>query len=195
MRLSTRALRWTVRVSPKHLHSRWPTITTPKRRRGQISHSRRADAQPEERRPDAAAPVADRDDRASAGRASRRWPSTRSTPKGSAATSSRCRPTPASSSSGWKSPTSIRSKASARRSRSGRRTASAIRDRRSARRPRFTTICGCSMPASGRRICRNCGREVIRETAEVVARRLGELPGGHAAAASASTCRSSRLRR
>jgi excinuclease ABC subunit A len=30
----------------------------------------------------------------------------------------------------------------------------------------------------GRTYCRNCGREVIRETAEVVARRLGELPGG-----------------
>src|SRR6476619_6293910 len=28
----------------------------------------------------------------------------------------------------------------------------------------------------GRTYCRNCGREVIRETAEVVARRLGELP-------------------
>ena len=30
----------------------------------------------------------------------------------------------------------------------------------------------------GRTYCRNCGQEVIRETAEVVARRLGELPGG-----------------
>jgi excinuclease ABC subunit A len=30
----------------------------------------------------------------------------------------------------------------------------------------------------GRTYCRNCGREVIRETAEVVARRLGELPDG-----------------
>jgi excinuclease ABC subunit A len=30
----------------------------------------------------------------------------------------------------------------------------------------------------GRTYCRNCGREVIRETAEVVARRLGELPEG-----------------
>jgi excinuclease ABC subunit A len=30
----------------------------------------------------------------------------------------------------------------------------------------------------GRTYCRNCGREVIRETAEVVARRLGELPSG-----------------
>jgi excinuclease ABC subunit A len=30
----------------------------------------------------------------------------------------------------------------------------------------------------GRTYCRNCGQEVIRETAEVVARRLGELPPG-----------------
>ncbi len=30
----------------------------------------------------------------------------------------------------------------------------------------------------GRTYCRNCGREVIRETAEVVARRLAELPAG-----------------
>jgi excinuclease ABC subunit A len=30
----------------------------------------------------------------------------------------------------------------------------------------------------GRTICRGCGRDVIRETAEVVARRLGELPAG-----------------
>ncbi|MCU1384097.1 MAG: uvrA 3 [Acidobacteria bacterium] len=30
----------------------------------------------------------------------------------------------------------------------------------------------------GRTYCRNCGKEVVRETAEVVARQLGELPGG-----------------
>src|SRR6187401_244490 len=30
----------------------------------------------------------------------------------------------------------------------------------------------------GRTFCRNCGREVIRETAEVVARQLGERPQG-----------------
>ena len=34
----------------------------------------------------------------------------------------------------------------------------------------------------GRTFCRNCGREVVRETAEVVARQLGELPPGHAPA-------------
>src|SRR6202040_2976906 len=30
----------------------------------------------------------------------------------------------------------------------------------------------------GRTVCRNCGKEVVRETAEVVARQLGELPPG-----------------
>src|SRR5205809_4795634 len=30
----------------------------------------------------------------------------------------------------------------------------------------------------GRTYCRSCGREVVRETAEVVARRLGDLPAG-----------------
>src|ERR671916_1454666 len=30
----------------------------------------------------------------------------------------------------------------------------------------------------GRTFCRQCGKEVVRETAEVVARRLGELPAG-----------------
>src|SRR5687768_1875275 len=30
----------------------------------------------------------------------------------------------------------------------------------------------------GRTICRQCGTDVVRETAEVVARRLGELPAG-----------------
>src|SRR5687767_14111746 len=30
----------------------------------------------------------------------------------------------------------------------------------------------------GRTFCRQCGQEVVRETAEVVARRLGELPAG-----------------
>ena len=62
--------------------------------------------------------------------------------------SSRCRPTPGSFSSGWRSRTSMSSKASARRSRFGRRTASATRGRRSARRPRSTTTCACSSPAS-----------------------------------------------
>ena len=34
----------------------------------------------------------------------------------------------------------------------------------------------------GRTFCRQCGQEVVRETAEVVARQLGDLPAGHAAA-------------
>ena len=53
-------------------------------------------------------------------RASRSWPSTPSTPRASAATSSRCRPTPASSSARWTSPTSTSSRACRRPSRSTR---------------------------------------------------------------------------
>ena len=47
----------------------------------------------------------------------------------------------------------------------------------------------------GRTFCRGCGKEVIRETAEVVAARLSALPRRHAPARSASTCRSWRRRR
>ena len=65
----------------------------------------------------------------------------------------------------------LASTASARRSPSGRKTASATRARRSARRPRSTTTCACSTRASAGRSAGNCGREVIRETAEVVANR------------------------
>ena len=42
----------------------------------------------------------------------------------------------------------------------------------------------------GRTFCRQCGQEVVRESAEVVARAAGRAPGRHAAHASASTCRS-----
>ena len=46
----------------------------------------------------------------------------------------------------------------------------------------------------GRTFCRKCGQEVVRETAEVVARQLRRAAGRHAAAASASICRSSTRR-
>jgi hypothetical protein len=81
-------------------------------------------------------------------RASRRWPSTPSTPRASAATSSRCRPTPASSSARWTSPTSTSSRACRRPSRSTRSRRRATRARRSAPSPRSTTTCGCCSPAS-----------------------------------------------
>ena len=66
----------------------------------------------------------------------------------------------------------------ARPSRSARRTASATRARPSARPPRSTTTCACSTRGSAAPFCRNCGQEVVRESPEVVARRLAALPEG-----------------
>ena len=68
----------------------------------------------------------------------------------------------------------------------GIRPAIAIRQKNSIRNPRSTVGTTTEIhdylrllyARVGRTYCRGCGREVIRETAEVVARRLGELPGG-----------------
>jgi excinuclease ABC subunit A len=62
----------------------------------------------------------------------------------------------------------------------------AIRQKNSVRNPRSTVGTTTEIhdylrllfARVGRTFCRNCGREVIRETAEVVARQLGELPAG-----------------
>jgi excinuclease ABC subunit A len=62
----------------------------------------------------------------------------------------------------------------------------AIRQKNSIRNPRSTVSTTTEIhdylrllyARIGRTFCRGCGREVIRETAEVVARRLGELPDG-----------------
>jgi excinuclease ABC subunit A len=62
----------------------------------------------------------------------------------------------------------------------------AIRQKNSVRNPRSTVGTTTEIhdymrllfARVGRTFCRNCGREVVRETAEVVARQLGELPGG-----------------
>ena len=62
----------------------------------------------------------------------------------------------------------------------------AIRQKNSIRNPRSTVSTTTEIhdylrllyARIGRTYCRGCGREVIRETAEVVARRLGELPEG-----------------
>src|SRR3954471_22767549 len=64
--------------------------------------------------------------------------------------------------------------------------AMAIRQKNSIRNPRSTVGTTTEIhdylrllyARVGRTYCRNCGREVIRETAEVVARRLGGLPEG-----------------
>ena len=80
------------------------------------------------------------------GRASRRWPSTPSTPRASAATWSRCRPTPASSWARWTSPTSTSSRGCRRPSPSTRSRPAATPGRPWARSPRSTTTCGSSTP-------------------------------------------------
>src|SRR5262245_24000519 len=62
----------------------------------------------------------------------------------------------------------------------------AIRQKNSVRNPRSTVGTTTEIhdymrllfARVGRTYCRNCGKEVVRETAEVVARRLGELPSG-----------------
>jgi excinuclease ABC subunit A len=62
----------------------------------------------------------------------------------------------------------------------------AIRQKNSVRNPRSTVGTTTEIhdymrllfARIGRTFCRSCGREVLRETAEVVARRLGELPSG-----------------
>jgi excinuclease ABC subunit A len=68
----------------------------------------------------------------------------------------------------------------------GIRPAIAIRQKNSIRNPRSTVGTTTEIhdylrllyARVGRTYCRQCGKEVIRETAEVVARRLGELPEG-----------------
>src|SRR5438874_11960132 len=62
----------------------------------------------------------------------------------------------------------------------------AIRQKNSVRNPRSTVGTTTEIhdymrllfARVGRTFCRKCGREVVRETAEVVARQLGELPSG-----------------
>jgi excinuclease ABC subunit A len=62
----------------------------------------------------------------------------------------------------------------------------AIRQKNSVRNPRSTVGTTTEIhdymrllyARVGRTFCRNCGREVVRETAEVVARQLGQLPSG-----------------
>ena len=71
-----------------------------------------------------------------------------------------------------------RSTASRRRSRFGRRTASAIRDRRSARRPRSTTTCGCSGRASAGRSAGSAASRSSASRPTSSRRELLALPAG-----------------
>src|ERR1700738_2967983 len=67
---------------------------------------------------------------------------------------------------------------------SGIAPAVAIRQKNSTRNPRSTVATATEIhdymrllyARVGRTLCRGCGREVVRETAEVVARTLGEVP-------------------
>ena len=114
---------------------------------GPDRRARRARAQPQERgRRDAARP-ADRDHRPVGIAASPPWPSTPSTPRASAAMSSRCPPTRGSSWARWRSRTSTRSTGCRRPSASTRRAPRRTRARRSAPSPRSTTTCACSSRA------------------------------------------------
>ena len=112
------------------------------------------------------------------GRASRRWRSTRSTPRASAAMSSRCRPTPASSWARWTSPTSTSSRGCRRPSPSTRSRPAATPARRWAPSPRSTTTCGSSTPRIGHPHCPTCGRPVARQTPQQIVDRVLELPEG-----------------
>src|SRR5947209_13953698 len=68
----------------------------------------------------------------------------------------------------------------------GTSPAIAIRQKTSVRNPRSTVGTTTEIhdymrllyARVGRTVCRNCGREVVRETAEVVASHLGTLPSG-----------------
>ena len=121
-------------------------------------HHRRPPAQPQERHRRDPEEEAGDPHAASRARASRRSPSTRSTPRASAATSRASTPTPGSSWARWTSRSTTRSAAWRPRSRSSRRRPAATRARRSARSPRSTTTCACCGRASGRLTCHNCGR-------------------------------------
>ena len=76
-----------------------------------------------------------------------RSPSTRSTPRASVGTWSRCRRTPGSSWGRWRSPTSTSSRGSRRPSRSTRSPPAGTRAPRSAPSRRSTTTCACSSRA------------------------------------------------
>ena len=87
-------------------------------------------------------------------RASPAWPSTRSSPRVSAGTWSRCPPTPGSSSVRWTSPTSTSSKGCPQRCRSTRSPPHATLGPPSAPSPRSTTTFACCTPGPGGRTVR-----------------------------------------
>ncbi len=105
----------------------------------------------------------------------------------------RCRPTPASSSSRWRSPTSTRSRGCRRRSRSSRRRRRRTRARPSAPSPRSTTTCACCSRASACPHCPQCGRVIAAQTVQQMVDRVLALPAGtRAAGAGAGRARAAR---
>ena len=133
------------------------------------------------------------------GRASRAWRSTRSSPRASAATSSRCRRTPGSSSARWTSPTSTSSR--------GSRPAVSIDQKSTNRNPRSTVgtitevydYLRLLFARAGRPHCPVCGEPITRQTPQQIVDQLLDCsrtaPGSRcsprssgAARASTSTC-------
>ena len=115
-------------------------------------------------------------------------PSTRSSPRASGATSSRCRPTPACSSSGSTGPTWTGSSTSGRPSRSSRRTRCAPRAPPSAPPPSSTTTCACSSPRSAASTAPPAAAEARSDSAEQRGRRAAPRAPGRARPRSASPC-------
>ena len=106
------------------------------------------------------------------------WRSTRSSPRASAATSSRCRRTPASSSARWTSPTSTSSRAS--------RPAVSIDQKSTSKNPRSTVgtitevydYLRLLYARAGRPHCPTCGAPIERQTPQQIVDRVLALEEG-----------------
>ena len=130
------------------------------------------------RRPRPAPRRADRVHRAVRLRQVAAWPSTRSSPRASAATSSRCPPTPGSSSARWTSRTSTSSRACRRRCRSTRS--------RPRRNPRSTVgtitevydYLRLLYARIGQPHCPICGEPIAKQTPQQIVDRVLEMPEG-----------------
>ena len=133
---------------------------------------RRAPAQPEKHQPGDPAEYPDGDHRAFRVRANPRWLSTPFTPRGSVATWSRSRPTPASFWTRWSARKSIRSRGFRRPLPSSRRPPRARRGPRSAPSPKFTTTCAWFTARSARRTARNADSRSSRQSTDQIVRSI-----------------------
>ena len=116
--------------------------------------------------------------RASAGRARARWPSTRSTPRGSGSTSNRSAPMPGSSSNRCRSRTSSTSRACRRPLPSSSGAPAATRVRRWRRRRRFTTTSACSSPGWASRTAGYAARPIASQHASQIVDSILTRPEG-----------------